>query len=793
MPACEAEIIAPSAATRMSQPQKLPDFSDFLPKRERRAPLPITNLPVNAITEESDPTLEIRTLIEQLQQTARDARAQALVVEEEKEKLQEKLGLAKQQIETLRATERELRSHFVEVTSLIRERDLAQDESERRGMALADSVKKLEAIGRERNEAQKQRDDILRQRDEAIRKFESFQRASEDQGRLIAETQKQILTIRQARDSAHKQALDLTGKLGQAEDQIAELGFQRDNLQKTANRATSEMGEFRRRLETVTSDRDATAKQVEQLSQELDEQRKKLLNLTEQKSAVLQEGQEHAFALNEARTQVASLTEERDTARLRSQELAQELETVRQQFQKSREEQAEQSSAALADAQGKIASLEAQARESRHEVKNLRQRLETVTEHLNALQEQAGQADVRQSEIRREQDALAHERDAALASLASAQEQFDSILRERDHLRDFSQVNTIEFEAQLTALRAQLATYEIAAEEATAGRDEFRELGERFEAQRLESIDLATKLQSAQRQIRELSASLAEARLHLKFATAANRATKNGATRADFAGMLPEMLSEGDLPLATIPGALANAGELFNEREAKSTLAAMRQCFQSFTKTPTDLSLLNELHCHVHSFSEQARTAGMLALHRLCLAFSDLTHGLYEIPEGINPSTMRTVYQTIEFLWLLMKEKRVGQAKDPAKAHIYAVDDDVDNCESIRMAMETTTMRTSYAHEPAIALAELAGTPCDLILLDVNLPGMDGFELCKQIRTQPMHANTPVVFVTGLSTMETRVQSSLSGGNDFIGKPFNLSELCVKVLTLTLKSQLKIV
>jgi len=775
----------------MSQPHKLSDYSEFLPKRERRTPLPITNLPVNAISEEADPTLEIRTLIEQLQQTARDARLQAHVVEEEKDELQQKLGLAKQQIETLRATERELRSHFVEVTSLIRERDLAQDESDRRGIALAESQKKLEAVNRERKDAQQQRDDILRQRDEAIRKFESFQRASEDQGRLMGETQKQILTIRQARDSAHKQVLELTAKLGQAEDEIAELGFQREGFQKTAKQATSEMADFRRRLDTVTADRDATAKQVEQLSQELDEQRKKLLNLTEQKSAVLQEGQEHAFALEEVRSQVGSLTQERDAARVRSQELSQELETLRQQFQKSREEQAEQSSAALAAAHEKLAALEAQSRESRHEAKNLRQHMDTVGEQMEALQEQTGQASARQAEMRAELDKLAHERDAALASLTSAQEQLDSIIRERDHLRDFSQVNTIEFEAQLTALRAQLTTFEIAADEANTGRGEFRELGERFEAQRLETIDLATQLQAAQRQIRELSASLAEARLQLKFATAANRAAKNGATKADFAGMVPESLSDEDLTLAS--SAPAKVEEPFNEKEAKSTLAGMRQCFQSFTKAPTDYSLLNELHCHVHSFSERARMAGMHALHRLCAAFSDLTRGLYEIPEQINPSTMRTVYQTIEFLCLLMKEKRVAQAKDPAKAHIYAVDDDPDNCESIRMAMETTTMRTSYSHEPEVALLELAGTQCDLILLDVNLPGMDGFELCKQIRNLPMHAHTPVVFVTGLSTMEHRVQSSLSGGNDFIGKPFNLSELCVKALTLTLKSQLQIV
>ena len=54
----------------------------------------------------------------------------------------------------------------------------------------------------------------------------------------------------------------------------------------------------------------------------------------------------------------------------------------------------------------------------------------------------------------------------------------------------------------------------------------------------------------------------------------------------------------------------------------------------------------------------------------------------------------------------------------------------------------------------------------------------------------PIHGRTPIVFLTGLTTIENRVQSSLSGGNDFIGKPFNLHELSVKALTLILKASL---
>lgn len=205
----------------MSQPQKISDYSEFLPKKERRSPLPITNLPVNAISHDSDPTLEIRNLIEQLQQTARDSRGQLNAAEQERDGLARELTRAHQQIEALRETERELRSHFVEITSLIQERDAAIQEADRRAKALAEAAKKNEAIVRERNEIQRQRDDAIRQREEAARKHDTFQRGNEEQARLISETQRQLLTIRQARDGAHAQILDLNTRLGQAEDRMS--------------------------------------------------------------------------------------------------------------------------------------------------------------------------------------------------------------------------------------------------------------------------------------------------------------------------------------------------------------------------------------------------------------------------------------------------------------------------------------------------------------------------------------------------------------------------------------------
>ncbi len=780
---------------RMPQPHKLSDYTEFLPKKERHAPLPITNLPVNAISEEVDPTLEIRTLIEQLQETARDARTQLRGVEKERDDLGLNLARAQQQIEALRDNERELRSHFVEVTALISERDAALDESERRGHALAEAMKKGETTVRERNDAQRQRDDAVRQRDEAVRKFENFNRSSEENARLISETQRQILAIRQARDTAHAQILELNNKLGQAEDQIAELEYQRDAAQKAQKQAAGEVADFRRQVDVITTDRDATAKQVEQLSAELDAQRQKFLNLAEQKSAALAADDEHVAALTEAREQVDGLVQERDAARLRAQEQAKELEELRAQFQASRDEEVQSSNTALAEAHEKLGALETQCREARHEADNLRQQLEALNEQFANLQKAAEEAGAQQNGVREEIDALARERDAAITSLNAAQKQIDHIIRDRDQVRQLSTENALELEAQLTTLQAQVAALQATSSEAEDNKEQLAEMNARFEKQRVETIDLAAQLQSAQREIRELSANLAEARLQAKFALAASRAAKDGRTKSDFANLLnPETSAAEPALIAELPPTpltISIDGPI-TEKEVKSALGAMRHCFQSFTRTPNDLSLLNELHCHVQGFAERARVSGLVALHRLCTSFADLTHGLYEIPEQVNPSTLRTVHQTIEFLASLMKEKNLAQVKDPAKALIYAVDDDLGNCESIALAMEESGMRTTYAQDPAMSLAELASSRYDLIFLDVNLPGMDGFELCKQIRTLAIHTATPVVFLTGLATLENRVQSSLSGGNDFIAKPFNLHELSVKAITLLLKAQLQI-
>lgn len=230
--------------------------------------------------------------------------------------------------------------------------------------------------------------------------------------------------------------------------------------------------------------------------------------------------------------------------------------------------------------------------------------------------------------------------------------------------------------------------------------------------------------------------------------------------------------------------------EALSDKEARSALNAMKRCFHAFQRDTNDASLLNELYSHIYGFSERARVSGYVALHRLGGAFAHLVHELYEFPEMLNASAMRTIETTIEFLITLTKDRNVAQIKDPAKALVYVVDDDPDNCDAIKMSMATTMLRASCAGEPSAALSELATAKFDLIFLDVNLPEMDGFELCAHIRQLPGYGTTPIIFLTGMTSLENRVQSSLSGATDFIGKPFNLHELTVKALTSILKTEL---
>jgi CheY-like chemotaxis protein len=180
----------------------------------------------------------------------------------------------------------------------------------------------------------------------------------------------------------------------------------------------------------------------------------------------------------------------------------------------------------------------------------------------------------------------------------------------------------------------------------------------------------------------------------------------------------------------------------------------------------------------------------MEAFGRIAQSLAILVQELYQYPEQIGSDVLTTVVQSLEFLTTAVKIRDLHLLRVPARSSVCIVDDDPATCECLLMAMETVEMHADAFGDPAKALCELSNGARDLIVLDVQMPGMDGFELCTEVRQQEHHRSTPVLFVTGQTEPEIRSRAALSGGNDFMTKPFMLCELGLKALVMAAKAQL---
>jgi len=112
----------------------------------------------------------------------------------------------------------------------------------------------------------------------------------------------------------------------------------------------------------------------------------------------------------------------------------------------------------------------------------------------------------------------------------------------------------------------------------------------------------------------------------------------------------------------------------------------------------------------------------------------------------------------------------------------------VDDESSARAALELLLKREGFEVKCATngesALVECAAFRPDLILLDIVMPGMDGFEVCRRIKATPEGRLTPVVLITGLSATEDRIKGINAGADDFLSKPIDINELLARTRSL---------
>jgi CheY-like chemotaxis protein len=223
-----------------------------------------------------------------------------------------------------------------------------------------------------------------------------------------------------------------------------------------------------------------------------------------------------------------------------------------------------------------------------------------------------------------------------------------------------------------------------------------------------------------------------------------------------------------------------------------ATLAVLRASLQNLIKSDSEkvrLEYIQELYCRIHAVSSNAGISGLVLIAHMAASLEGLLKELCEKPKNISASILHTVAAAVDFLDFLFKNGTQLDMQEIPRASILVVDDEALACRTITYALKKAQLQSISVEDPHAALKLLTENKFDLVFLDVDMPGMNGFELCNKLRNLPMHKKTPVVFVTRLDDFNNRTKSMVAGGNDFIAKPFLFIELTVKALIHVLRGK----
>ena len=256
--------------------------------------------------------------------------------------------------------------------------------------------------------------------------------------------------------------------------------------------------------------------------------------------------------------------------------------------------------------------------------------------------------------------------------------------------------------------------------------------------------------------------------------------------------------SDSARPREPHPASSQDAGFQANLRKAflqslPATLTNLRASLQTIIKENEEAAVLKNLHemyWRVHGLTSNAGIAGLLQIAQLADAVEVLVKELFEKPKNVNTSTLRTLASSIDFMGELFKRGQRHEELEIRPVNILVVDDEAISRRALTYALEKAKLKSVSVEDPEIAYNLLTENSFDLIFLDVDMPRMKGHELCTKLRALPAHQKTPVVFVTGLTDFESRANSMVSGGNDFITKPFLFIEVAVKALVYVMRGRL---
>ena len=163
---------------------------------------------------------------------------------------------------------------------------------------------------------------------------------------------------------------------------------------------------------------------------------------------------------------------------------------------------------------------------------------------------------------------------------------------------------------------------------------------------------------------------------------------------------------------------------------------------------------------------------------------------LLENHKNVTPSALAAATRAVDLLEELCLGGKNPDLDNPA-IRILVVDDDPIARRAMSGAIQLAFSKPDSADTGVEAVALSVDKPFDVIFLDIQMPGMDGFAACAKIRETTLNAQTPIIFVTSHSDVASREKATAAGGNGFIPKPVLAAEITLQALTFILRSRIE--
>ena len=207
---------------------------------------------------------------------------------------------------------------------------------------------------------------------------------------------------------------------------------------------------------------------------------------------------------------------------------------------------------------------------------------------------------------------------------------------------------------------------------------------------------------------------------------------------------------------------------------------------------PEQQDLLQDLYLKVRFLAETADLARLAALAQATVAFDDLLNALMNNPQPIDASALWTLEGLVEVVEMLFQEARESGGATPLSAQVLVVDDDPAANELVVAALTRAQLNARSIEDSVAAWQLINSERFDLVLLKIDMPVLNGLQLCQCLRGVPGYDKTPVILIAGDDAPDTQYTNALTAADDLIAKPILPQELAVRVLMRLVRTQIRI-